>query len=517
MTTLRRETRCSGSGYRGRICVTGLVLVLASLSACLTPPVLITPPYVDFERASKLFPGGTESIEIPTDDGATLRGVFVTAEEGAPVVLHLLESAGSVGSLFPPKSDIARDFANLGFSSLLVDYRGVGISPGEASAEHLDSDARAMWAEAVRRAGAPERVIVRAHSIGTVALGVLLESGIRPGAIVALSPVDAGKVVRRFAREFYGWWASIWAAVAYRPVADVDVYGELTSFEGPILYLVAESDELISTDERERLREDANGTFVMRPGDHLGIGLYAQVALTEEVRFFAEEIGLPDRRDGESVTRGDELPAELLAAFRTDPDARARFEELRAYARREPLLSVAATARQIDDPITAYRWLRILSSADTPPPLDACRNFLSLEDPGGELDLLDIAAGWRLLSVMDAFPGCLREGTIATWLRTHLPGLQLDDAIPPISWRYSWEDEGMTFTLELERDLRSFAGTEGTMEGAKRRLARIFLKASGIPDRVVPDSSGVPILEIWRDGTWRPLSQGFTIKVSTEG
>ena len=110
--------------------------LLATLVGCLTPPVMIEAPFVDLETALPRFPEGTETVAVTTYDGAELRGLFVPAGEGAPVVLHLLESAGSVGSLMPSKSEIAHDSANLGFASLLIDYRGVGISPGERSPGH---------------------------------------------------------------------------------------------------------------------------------------------------------------------------------------------------------------------------------------------------------------------------------------------------------------------------------------------------------------------------------------------
>ena len=501
------------SGERGRASyflrrrrsIAAVALSFTALVACMTPPVFIPAPFVDLDEAFEDFPEGAERIEVTTDDGTVLHGVFVSAGEDAPVVLHLLESAGSVGSLMPRKSEIAWDLANLGFSSLLLDYRGIGVSEGEPSSDHLGEDARALWNEAVRRAGSSDRVVVRSHSIGTVALALLLDAGVHPAGVIALSPVDAGTVVRRFAREHHGWWASIYASVVYRPVAEVDVFEALLAFEGPILYAVADEDELLRSSELERLREDPNGTFVSLEGNHIWAGVFFQAAIPEEIRYLADEIGLPGLAEGGSDAAIAALPSDVRSRIEEDPVVQQRFEQLLPYARRVAPGRIVAVAAGGSDPVTGFRWLRLLRRGGGEPGFEACSSMVGLEDPAGALDLLEIEAHSMLLDATVPFGGSLPEGSVEAWLSTHLPGLGLDDELPPMLWSYRWHDGGGKVTFTFSRRLGEYAGTSDTVRDARRRLARLLLKARGIPDRLVPDTSGAPVLEYWKDGEWLPL------------
>ncbi len=75
------------------------VLLSCSLAGgCLAPPALLPPYDVDLERALAEYPPGTEKVELALSADDRLRGLFVPSDAGAPVVLHLLESSGSVGS-----------------------------------------------------------------------------------------------------------------------------------------------------------------------------------------------------------------------------------------------------------------------------------------------------------------------------------------------------------------------------------------------------------------------------------
>src|SRR5262249_4252306 len=68
--------------------------LLATLGACrFTPPALLEAPTIDVSKArAELSPPG-EDVDLALEDGAHLRGFFVEADPGAPVVLHLLESS----------------------------------------------------------------------------------------------------------------------------------------------------------------------------------------------------------------------------------------------------------------------------------------------------------------------------------------------------------------------------------------------------------------------------------------
>jgi uncharacterized protein len=80
------------------------------------------------------------SVRIPTEDGLTLHGFWIPARgEPRGTVVQFHGNAGNVTSHF-----LALEWVtNHGLSLLAFDYRGYGRSPGRASVEGLDRDARA--------------------------------------------------------------------------------------------------------------------------------------------------------------------------------------------------------------------------------------------------------------------------------------------------------------------------------------------------------------------------------------
>lgn len=127
-------------------------------------------------------------LKVARDDGAGTERVhawWLPAAGDAPTLLYLHGTRWSLGnSLFR----IARLHA-LGFNVLAIDYRGFGRSDGDLPSElQIKADARAAWAELVRREPHAERRYIYGHSLGAaVAIelgatqdgvaGVIAESG----------------------------------------------------------------------------------------------------------------------------------------------------------------------------------------------------------------------------------------------------------------------------------------------------------------------------------------------------
>jgi hypothetical protein len=107
----------------------GTALALAWLwppSARFAPPALFEAGPRVGDYSLEPFPAGTEKVSVELAGGERLRGVFVPSDPGAPVVLHLLESSGSITSpfWFAGYGSLLADLADLGFASLALDYRG---------------------------------------------------------------------------------------------------------------------------------------------------------------------------------------------------------------------------------------------------------------------------------------------------------------------------------------------------------------------------------------------------------
>ena len=133
-----------------------------ALQSCVAPIVLEAGTS---ELQLEGFPEDTVLAEAVTGDGVTLRGVFVPAGAGAPVVLHLLPAKASITTGLNGFAGVKQTMGVLrehGFASLALDYRGVGASSGDRDSGRLTDDGAAMWAEALRRTeGDPGALVVR--------------------------------------------------------------------------------------------------------------------------------------------------------------------------------------------------------------------------------------------------------------------------------------------------------------------------------------------------------------------
>jgi len=88
-----------------------------------------------------------EPLTLATTDGETLDGWHVPAKSGMQarglaIVFH--GNAGNIGH----RLDYLRMFHDLGFASLIIDYRGYGRSSGRASEEGSYADADTAWRHA---------------------------------------------------------------------------------------------------------------------------------------------------------------------------------------------------------------------------------------------------------------------------------------------------------------------------------------------------------------------------------
>ncbi len=217
---------------------------LAATGAVVPPAVLEGGlPELDLED----FPPGTERVRLPAGGDAVLEGVFVPADPGAPVVLHLLASEASIthGTRGLAGFPILWQLRDRGLASLVVDWQGVGASSGSRTPRHLPGDARVVWEEALRRAGGdPGRVVLRGMSLGTLGVACLLEAGVAPAGIVLVAPVRAETVVRNWARHYYPpYWSRL--ARFVRPAVPVDLVAVLGAVRRPLLVYAPRDDYLL--------------------------------------------------------------------------------------------------------------------------------------------------------------------------------------------------------------------------------------------------------------------------------
>ena len=473
-------------------------LALWLASSCLSPPVIQPGFGIDANKAISLYPPRTEEVLVRTPRGTSLRGFFVPGTPGAPIVLHLLESGGSAASVALPRHQVFWDLANLGLSSLVLDYSGVGLSDGQAHTGNLSAGAHLMWQEAVRRAGGPDKVIVRCESLGSIAFALLLASEQRPRAALVVNPVTADGVVRRFARSHHGWLAGIFAPLAFRPVARVDVIDELMAFNGPLIVVASPEDELLSAKERSRLQE--RHAFAELFGEHMVASFQARMLHVDEVRFLLEHAPVATAE----IEVMQLVRAAIPAEFREDLDAR-RLKDTARALRLEPVPTIAAAALCAGDAVDAFRMARIARLGRRPLGFQECRALFSLDDPAGNLDLEAIEVSAIFYSWLASTNARLRDGPKPeNWLVENIRQLE-----PGVKLTMNWTYRSSQISGEMNLSLSLDQGSDVPDRDKRRRIARSHLKALGIGDRVIDQEDGGVGLEFFA-GTWVafPLDSG---------
>lgn len=479
-----------------------LAAALALLvTGCLTPPALFEVRGLGVEQARAEYPIGTAAVEIEVED-ATLRGFFVPAGAGAPVVIHLLGSGASVVSPLETPAGAAFGLAGLGFASLLVDYAGVGASSGERDVDHLARDARAIFDAALARAGGdPQRVHVRATSIGTLATAALLASGARPASLVLIAPVTPASAVPRGAAFLYGDPVGVLAELLFRPVQSVALPDVLARAPATLV-LAPDHDQFLWDRERAALRvavESSGNTWRDVPGDHIGIAGLAMQLLPGEERWWIERAD-PARRAADLAALVEALSPADRARFDevADAAARARIGELAGFRSVRRAKDVAACALAIDDPALSIATLAMESGQHADLDLADTAQCFSPDAPIRPLAATEVAALAAL------YRGMLRGGA----------SLEIE---PSEWWRYG-EALARGWTMHFEFPLRGPVG--GTLHATMRPIAlaeaedaggardailrssHLLLRAAGRAHRAWRDETGAWRLELRRGGAW---------------
>lgn len=168
-----------------------VVLTIAAIYAVLVAflffyqPRLIYFPDVGREMGATPDRAGLayETLRIPTPDGEHLAAWFVPAPGERGTVLFLHGNAGNISH----RIDWLRLLHRLGYSTLIVEYRGYGRSTGSLSERGTYLDAQAAWdyLTTVRKVE-PRDIVLMGESLGG-AVAAWLTTQRRPRALVLVS------------------------------------------------------------------------------------------------------------------------------------------------------------------------------------------------------------------------------------------------------------------------------------------------------------------------------------------
>jgi uncharacterized protein len=139
-----------------------------------------------------------EDVAIHTDDRETLHAWWVPVQNARGAALLFHGNAGNISH----RIDYARMFSELGYATLLVDYRGYGKSTGSPTEEGTYRDAMASWRWLIDTRGLEASdIVVFGESLGG-AIACWIAAREKPRAVVIASTFtslpDLGAEVYRF-------------------------------------------------------------------------------------------------------------------------------------------------------------------------------------------------------------------------------------------------------------------------------------------------------------------------------
>jgi Dipeptidyl aminopeptidases/acylaminoacyl-peptidases len=197
-----------------------------------------------------------EPVRIVTKDQEQIAGWFIPGGDKTVLFLH------GNGDNISGRLSHAKLWHDLGFSILLIDYRGYGESTGEPIEVGLYADGLAAWDYLTKERGIPaERIVVVGESLGGGVATWL--SSHRPNAALVLDATFTS--VPDVAAYQYPWLpARILSRNHYRSI------DRINQIQTPVLILHSRDDRLIPFEQGQKLFERANQpkTFVELKGPH---------------------------------------------------------------------------------------------------------------------------------------------------------------------------------------------------------------------------------------------------------
>ena len=220
-----------------------------------------------------------EVVRIETEDGLDLHAWFVPAREPSEQRTMLVFNGNAGNRAY--RARLAALFAEYGWSTLLMDYRGYGGNPGLPSEPGLERDARAALKYALSRPDVDARRIVYfGESLGA-AVAVRLAVDYPPAALILRSPfsslTDIGAhhypllPVRLVLKDRY---------------PSIDRIGRVQS---PVLVIAGDADDIVPMQFSERLFAAANEPkrfVVIEDADHNDEALVTGPGVLKAIREF---------------------------------------------------------------------------------------------------------------------------------------------------------------------------------------------------------------------------------------
>jgi fermentation-respiration switch protein FrsA (DUF1100 family) len=257
-----------------------VVLLLAVVVVFGQRSLVFFPDRSDPGPAASVLPTGRDVL-LTTDDGLTLRAWLVEPPARSRQVA-VLYAPGNGGNRLG-RAEVADAIAGLGFTVLLLEYRGYGGNPGKPSEDGLASDARA-GAAFLRAQGYPgNRTIYVGESLGTGVVARLATTD-APAGLVLRSPFPSLVAV---ARAAYPWLPAGLLRDRF------DTTSALSRVEAPITVLSGDADEIVPPEQSAVVAAQVRTLHrqVTLPGVGHNDDVWFGPFLAEQVRDLADAVG----------------------------------------------------------------------------------------------------------------------------------------------------------------------------------------------------------------------------------
>ena len=211
-------------------------------------------PSATLERTPSKYHLDYEDVWLPVSgsDGneKRLHGWWIPAlQSPAPVLLYLHHNAINISA----NVSQANSFQKLGFSILLIDYRGFGLSEGGFPSElEIYEDARAAWNYLTQTRGIPpERIFIYGHSLGGA---IAIDLAVSQPEAAALITHNAFTSLRDMTKRFGLFWLfPMDLLLRY----EFDSIGKIRSLQMPVLFIHGTRDPQIPARMSQRLFAEA--------------------------------------------------------------------------------------------------------------------------------------------------------------------------------------------------------------------------------------------------------------------
>jgi uncharacterized protein len=217
-----------------------------------------------------------EQVWLTTEDGVRIEAWYVPAPGARGVALLTHGNAGNISH----RIGYASLFHRLGYSILMLEYRGYGRSEGKPSEEGTYADARAAWRYLTTKRGHPaEHIVLVGESLGG-AVAARLAAEEQPGALVLASSFIS---VPELAADLYPWLPARQLA-RYR----YDTLASLKSVTCPVLVAHSRQDDIVPFRHGQHLFAAASEpkAFVEMAGGHNQGFLFSRHAWGEALGHF---------------------------------------------------------------------------------------------------------------------------------------------------------------------------------------------------------------------------------------